>query len=252
MLIALLPVLTLATTETITFDSQEELEDAASVRLRSAIASGWTLVDASAEDDGSGLGFTLTQNGAIERLVIAFDRNVYRVGPADLPASPTRPSARLLEALRGRGGIRIVGGCDGLYEEPYLIDDTAAGPEARSLVARSLAAADDLEGAWVSGRRAIFQLEADGKAVDLVVTLGEEGGVAGAELRRYASRGDFRTYRRRGALARALRGASVTRIESTGSAVVLRTSRGRFTIDPDGAAFREKPRDVEYEGGCGC
>jgi hypothetical protein len=251
MLIALLPVLTIATTETITFDSQYELEDAVSVRLRSAIAAGWTLVDTSPDYEDGGLGFTLTRDGVVERHVITADGRDYRVGPGEVPAHPSRPSTLLLEALRGRGGIRIASRC-GVYEEPYLVDAAAVGLEARGLVARSLAAADDLEGAWVHGGRAVFQLETDGNAVELVVTLGEEGGVVGAELRRFGSRDDRTTYRRRGAMARALRGTSVARIESTESDVILRTSRGRFAIDPDGAAYRENRREEDYDGGCGC
>jgi hypothetical protein len=253
MLIALLPVLALATTETIVFDTHEELEDAISVRLRSAIASGWTLVDASHEADGSGIGYTLTRDGDVERHVAAFDgRNLYRVGPGVLPAQPVQPSDQLMEALRGRGGIQIVGNCWGLFEQPYLVDDAAVGLEARALVARSLAAADDLESAQVTGQRAVFQLEADGDAIDLIVTLGEEGGVTAAELRRYGGSADRTSYRRREAMARALRGTFVSSIQSRGGAPVLRTSRGRFAIDPDGAAFRSKPGEDKYGGSCGC
>ncbi len=251
MLVALLPVLTLATTETIAFDSQDDLERALTVRVRSAIESGWTLVDVSPEDDGTGYGFTLTRDGDVLRHVADFGGNVYRVGSATLPEQPTKPSDLLLEALREGGGIMLSSGC-GYDVQTYFIDGYAAGPQARSLAARSHAAADDLEGAWVAGRRATFQLETGGNAVDLIVTLTEEGGVAEAELRRYESRSDRTVYRRRGALTRALHRAFVSSIHEEGDILVLRTSRGRFAIDPGGTAFRSRyGGDDEYEG-CGC
>ena len=260
MLIALLPALTLATatpaepTETITFDSSIDLDAVLTARLRSAIEAGWSLVDVSSEDDGNGIGFTLTREGDVERHVVVFDgTSVYRVGPGTLPAQPTKPSAFLLEALQGGGGVEIESTCGGYAERPYVVDGFAVGPEARELVARSLAAADDLESTWVSGRRAVFRLETDGSAMDLIVTLAEEGGgVAEAELRRYElGGGDHTVYRRRGALARALRHAFVSSIHQEGDSIVLRTSRGRFAIDPDGTAFRSRYEDGDH-GGCGC
>jgi hypothetical protein len=196
MLVALLPVLTLATTETITFDSRDELERALTVRVRSAIETGWALVDVSPEDDGSGFGFTVTRDGDARRHVADFDGNVYRVGPAALPEHPTKPSDLLLQALREGGGIELSSGC-GYDVQAYFIDGYAVGPQARELAARSLAAADDLEGAWISDRRATFQLETDEQAIDLIVTLTEDGGVAETELRRYESRADRTVYRRR-------------------------------------------------------
>jgi hypothetical protein len=250
MLVALLPVLTLATTETITFDSQRDLERALTVRVRSAIESGWTLVDVSPEDDGASYGFTVTRDGDARRHVADFDSNVYRVGPATLPEHPTEPSALLLEALRQGGGIELAAGC-GYDVQAYFVDGYAAGPRARELAARSLAAADDLEGAWIVDRRATFQLEAGGQAIDLIVTLTEDGGVADAELRRYASRTDRTVYRRRGAMARALHGAFLSSVHEEGDGLVLRTSRGRFAIDPGGTAFRSRYGDDEHEG-CGC
>jgi hypothetical protein len=252
MFIALLPVLSLATAETIAFDSQEQLEDVLSVRLRSSIVEGWTLVDVSQADDGNGLGFTLTRDGDAVRHLVSFgEGNLYRIEPGEVPEDPTAPSDRMLEALHGRGGVELGVSCGGYYEQPYLIDDSATGSEARALVARSLAAADDLEAASMTGRRAIFQLQTDGAAVDLVVTLTEEGGVAQAELRRHDLRGDDTSYRRRSAMARALRSAFVSSIHSKDGGIVLRTSRGRFALDPDGSAFRSKHGSDEYEG-CGC
>lgn len=256
MLVALLPVLAAAsaTPETLTFDSQEDLHRALTVRLRSALEAGWTLIDVSPEDDSSGTGFTLANGIDVERHVAMSDGSyVYRIGPAELPAHPIKPAETLLEAIRGRGGIELVADCGGSYVESYLLDGFGVGPEARDLVTRSLAAADDLESAWVAGRRAVFQLEVGGSPVDLVVTLTDEGGVAEAELRRFASRRDETVYRRRGAMARALRRAFVSRIHQEDDRVVLRTSRGRFMIDPDGTAFRSRhgDGDGEYEG-CGC
>jgi hypothetical protein len=251
MLIALLPALSLATAETIAFDSQEQLEDALSVRLRSAIAEGWTLVDVSQADDGNGLGFTLTRDGDAVRHLISFEGNLYRIEPGEVPEEPTAPSEQMLEALRGRGGVELGVSCGGYYEQPYLIDDAATGSDASALVARSLATADDLEGASMTGRRAIFQLQRDGAAVDLVVTLTEEGRVAEAELRRHGLGSDDTAYRRRSAMVHALRGAFVSSIHSKDGGIVLRTSRGRFALDPDGSAFRSKHGDDGYEG-CGC
>lgn len=251
MLVALLPVLTLATTETISFDSQDELERALTVRVRSAIEAGWTLVDVSSEDDGTGYGFTVTRDGDARRHVADIDGNVYRVGPAALPEQPTKPSDLLLEALREGGGITLSSGC-GYDVQAYFIDSYAAGPDARSLAARSLAATNDLEGAWLADRRATFQLETGGKAIDLIVTLAEDGGVVEAELRRYESRADHTVYRRRGAMTRALHRAFVSSIHEEDGNLVLRTSRGRFAIDPGGTAFHSRSSgDDEYEG-CGC
>jgi hypothetical protein len=248
--VALLPVLTLATTETITFDSRDELERALTVRVRSAIETGWALVDVSPEDDGSGFGFTVTRDGDARRHVADFDGNVYRVGPAALPEHPTKPSDLLLQALREGGGIELSSGC-GYDVQAYFIDGYAVGPQARELAARSLAAADDLEGAWISDRRATFQLETDEQAIDLIVTLTEDGGVAETELRRYESRADRTVYRRRGAMTRALHHAFISSIHEDGDSLVLRTSRGRFAIDPGGTSFRSRHGDDEYEG-CGC
>ncbi len=250
MVIALLPMLTVAATETITFESQDELERTVSVRVRSAIASGWTLVDVSPDYEANGISFTLTRDGDVERHLALLDGNTYRVGPGTVPEEPAKPSELLLEVLRGRGGFEIVSGCEGLHERPYLITDFALGAEARELVARSLAAAGDLEGAWVTGGRATFQLETGGAPVDLIVTLNEDGGVAEAELRRFQWREDESAYRRRGALAHALRRAFVSSVHEQDGNVVLRTSRGRFAIDPDGNAFRSKIRGGDH--GCGC
>lgn len=250
MLIALLPALALAAAETTAFDSERELEGAISLGVRSAVASGWTLVDVSEVSDG--LAFTLTRDGVTERHVASFDGgHLYRVEPAELPEDPAAPSARLMEALRGGGGFEIESSCGGYSERPYLAGRFAAGADARALVARSLAAADDLEGAWVDGARAVFQLETGGRALDLIVTLTAEGDVAEAELRRYESRDDGSTYRRRGAMARALRRAFVTSVHEEERGIVLGTSRGRFAIDPDGRAFRSRHGDDEHEG-CGC
>lgn len=249
MLIALLPALTLGAVETTAFDSEHELERAVSVGVRSAIASGWTLVEVTEVDEG--LGFTLTKDGATERHVASFEGgHVYRVEPAERPEEPSGPSDFLLEALRGRGGVEIEASCGTYYGRPYLVERFAVGGDARELVARSLAGAGDLETASVEGGRAVFQLEVSGRAVDLIVTLTEEGDVAEAELRRYEARDDSSTYRRRGAMAHALRRAFVTSIHDGENGLVLHTSRGRFAIDPDGTAFRSKHPE-EYEG-CGC
>lgn len=250
MILALLPALALATAEPIAFDSHEELEAALSAGLRSAIAAGWTLVDVSWEGGGA-LGFTLTRSGDVERHVAVFEGNIYRVGPATLPADPIAPNEQLVEALRGGGGLELQSGCGGYFEVPYFVDGFATGAEAGQLVARSLAAADDLEAASLSNGRAVFQLETKGGPIDLIATLTEDGVVAAAELRRYDSRPDYSSYRRRDGLARALRGAFVSSIRQERGGLVLRTNRGRFAIDPDGNAFRSKHRGREDEG-CGC
>jgi hypothetical protein len=248
----LLPVLSVAATETVTFESHDQLERALSVGVRSAIASGWTLVDVSHDYEAGGFAFTLTREGDVERHVALFDgSNTYRVGPGEVPEDPTKPSEMLLQALRGRGGIEIASNCGGYHERPYLVDDFAVGPEARELVARSLAAADDLEGAWMTDGRAMFKLERGGDPLELLVTLTEEGGVADAELRRYESGDDESIYRRRGAMVRALRGAFVSSIQQGDNGLVLRTNRGRFSIDPDGSAFRSRYEEAGHEG-CGC
>ena len=202
MLLALLPVLSLAVSpEPVTFESREALERAIAVQVRSALEAGWTLVDVSPENDGSGLGFTLVRDGVIERHVATFDGgNVYRVAPAALPEWPDKPSDRMLEALRGRGGVVLASRC-GYYVDAYLSEGFATGPDAGAFVARTLAAADDLESVWTSDGRAVLQIEAGGSVVDLVVTLTEDGAEAEAELRRYESREDRVVYRRRAAMA---------------------------------------------------
>lgn len=251
MVIALLPVLSVAALETITFESQDELERAASVRVRSAIEAGWKLVDVRTEyGGGDAMAFTLTRDGEVVRHFALFDGKTYRVGPDALPANPQPPDWLLREALEGRGGFELASSCEGLHARPYLVTDFALGAEARELVARSLAAASDLEGVSVTRGRATFELETGGEAVDLIVTLNEDGGIAEAELRQYEHREDESSYRRRGALAHALRRAFVASIHDEDGVVVLRTSRGRFAIDPGGDAFR--PKREHDDSGCGC
>jgi hypothetical protein len=250
MLLALIPVLSAVTSQATAFDSEPELERAVSVGVRTAIAAGWTLVDAGQIEDG--FTFTLTRGGVTERHVASFDGGIfYRVEPAELPEHPRAPSAELIEALRGRGGVELEASCGVYYDRPYLVEGYAAGAEARELVARTLAGAADLEGASVDGARAVFALQLRGRVIDLVVTLTEDGDVSEAELRRFSSREDESTYRRRGAMVRALRRAFVTSIRDGVTGVVLHTSRGRFAIDPDGDAFRAK-HTSDREDGCGC
>jgi hypothetical protein len=52
-------------------------------------------------------------------------------------------------------------------------------------------------------------------------------------------------------MARALRRAFVSSIHQEDGGLVLRTSRGRFAIDPRGTAFRSRHGEAE-DGGCGC
>jgi len=252
MLLALLPVLSLATqASSVTFESQEALERALTVQVRSALEAGWTIVDVSPEDNGDGIGFTLERDGIVERHIAEIDGgNVYRVEPAALPSAPTKPNAELMEALRGHGVVEIGGRC-GIYVDSYMIEGSAIGAEAGAFVARTLAAADDLESAWGADGRAVFQIETGGVAVDLIATLTKDGGIVEAELRRYESREDRVSYRRRAAMVHALRGAFVSSIHQEHDSLVLRTNRGRFAIDPAGKAFRSKHPEGEGEG-CGC
>lgn len=253
MLLALLPALSVAAaTEAVTFESRVELERALSGQVRAALEAGWELVDVSPEEEGSALGFSLARDGEVLRHVVSFDgTNVYRIGPAPLPTEPTRPSERMLAALRGGGGISITVSCGGAYAEAYRVDGFAAGPDAGGLVARSLSSAEDLESAWMVDGRAVFQLEARGQALDLIITLTEDGAVAEAELRRYDSREDRMLYRRQAAMSRALRGTFVSSVRRDADNLELHTPRGRFAIDPDGTAFRPKHLDAGYMG-CGC
>jgi len=252
MLLALIPVLALAAPpvieEWIAYDDQRALDDALSARLRTALAAGWTIVDVSGEDGERAMGFTLEKDGELARHVATFDDTyVYRVRPARLPLHPTPPSDRQLAAIRGGGGVELVGDCDGFTWRSYVVQAAAGGVEAHALVARSLAAADDLDGAWADDHHAVFELDTGGGPVDLVVTLAGDGVVAAAELRRYDWRRDLHTYRAREAMAHMLRGGFVSSIRVDGSRVIaLGTSRGRFTIDPAGPAFLWDPEVGPY------
>jgi hypothetical protein len=115
------------------------------------------------------------------------------------------------------------------------------------LVARTLATASDLERVSEMNGRVTFTLD-DGTR-DLIVSIGPERRVVAAELRHYEATSDQATYQRTGAMKRALGKTRVLSIASDGAA--LRTTKGRFVIDPKGDAFKSNFGD-EDGGGCGC
>ena len=232
--------------------NHETVERALNVGVRSQIDAGWSVADIRSENEE--LVVTLVKGDAVERHVMHFDDKVsYRVVPdAVMPADAAEPSELTLNALSApRGGIEITASCGDYYEVPYLVDDAASGEFAGTLVARTLATASDLRSASVHAGRATFVVERGGAKLDLLVWLDPKGKVIEAELRRFMNGGDDEVvYKRVRAMKAALGHTRVVGIEESASRISLKTSKGRYVINPDGDAFLY-PDDGEYEG-CGC
>jgi len=243
-----------ATPAVVTTGTYRQVEAALDEGVRSRIDAGWAVVDMRTENDEFVV--TLTRDDAIERHVMHFDSsNSYRV-ERDVTALPTElmePDDFTLRALSSaRGGFEVAATCGDYYQRPYFVDDAATGELARSMVARVLATADDVHGASQHDGRATFTLGKRGTTVDLVVWLDPMGKVIEAQVRRFESgaSSESPSYKRAGAMKRALRGVKVVGISERGASLTLETSRGRFVLDPDGTAF-DSGNNGEYEG-CGC
>lgn len=230
--------------------TEDELADVTSRGVRTAIEAGWILV--SAESGPDEVIFTLTRGNAIARHIAKLDHaagNSYRVEPAaTLPANLFAPGAFLLTALAGGGGIELVGDCGTVSERPYLIERRATGAAAGRLVARSLAASQDVERATVDDDRASFALDMRTGPAELRVTL-DAGAVTAAELRRYQWAGDTSTFRRQRAMQRAVRAGSVTSIAADDDeATLLFIGAKRFTMPVEAFVSNDPDQDET----CGC
>ena len=264
MLSILLPLIGVATLgnqpAAIVTGSHEVVEQALNQGVRARIGANWAIVDIRIASDDFIV--TLQRNGDVEHHVVHLaDQESYRVvSDATLPADPVEPDDFTLRALAApRGGIEITSSCGDYYHLPYVIEDTAAGEFAGVMVARTLAAADDLQSATVSDDRATFVIEKAGHRLDLRVALDPKGNVIEAELRRFQlDADDWVAYNRMPAMKAALRNARVVSIAvKSKRSLTLGTSKGRFLIDPHGDAFTYgvKYGDPNEEGegdDCGC
>ncbi|MBA3395722.1 MAG: hypothetical protein H0T89_23965 [Deltaproteobacteria bacterium] len=259
MLLVMLPLLSvtvLAGPAPVTplYVARDTTADAATAQLadgiRAALADGWLVADV--RENGEEAAFTVTRGKAIEVHIARFEgttTNSYRIEPAlALPADPRPADAFLLAALTGGGGITIGGDCGTLDVNPYLIDGKATGAAAGQLVATTLADARDLESAYVTEGSATFGIDRAAGPSVLEVSLDDTGAITAAELRRFQYGGDQTTFRRQGALARAVRGKVVTSVVDTGDDVVMFVGAKRFTI-PQQAFVSNFPENDET---CGC
>jgi hypothetical protein len=229
----------------------QRVEQALSDGVRARVHAGWELVDLRMDHDDYVV--TLRKADAIERHVIHFDtRHTYRVEHAPkLPADANEPSEQLLEALRApRGGFEVTASCGGYYERPYLIDDEAAGEFATSLVARSLATADEVNSGWRTQGRVTFSLRKGTVQRELRVWLDAKGNVIEAQLRRFEDGGGPK-YLLLGDLRRAVAKTRVIAIVVHESTFALVTPKGRFVFDPTGSSF-DHGEAGDDEDGCGC
>ncbi len=254
--IFLLPLVSVtAATPTRTFatGTHDQIEHALNEGVHAAVEHGWAVANLHSESETEFV-VTLVKGDLAERHVATFDAtNSYRVErlvavPNDLEA----PSDFTLRALSSpRGAIELTSDCGYYYERPYMIDATATGVAARSLVGRALSTATDLESVSVDSEHAMFALTSGGQRKDLIVALDDTGHVISAELRQFEESGDSVTYKRARAMRKTLKQASVISIMEGGNGIVLKTAKGSFAVDPNGDAFESELDDGEYEN-CGC
>ncbi|MBA2542999.1 MAG: hypothetical protein H0V17_25385 [Deltaproteobacteria bacterium] len=228
----------------------DHVEHALSDGVRARVEVGWQVVDVRTLSDE--LIITLGKADVFERHIMQFaEDDTYRV-ERDAPAPPDvdEPSAFLLSAVAApRGGFDVAAACGDYYVRPYLIDEHAQGEFAASLVARTLATADNLVGASSDPGQATFTIEKSGVERELVVWLDRTHHVIEAQLRRFEYGSGGVTYKRTVALRKALARTSVKSVVDVGGSLSLVTSKGRFVLDPDGSSFGY---DDDHEGGCGC
>jgi hypothetical protein len=257
----LLPIVSIAVgapPKEIASGDAEQIETALNFGVRSAIEHGWAVADIRSENGG--VIVTITKGDETERHIASFETNAYLVErPATRAANLEVPNDFTLGALGAMpGGLEFRQDCGRYFERAYIIDAASSDRGGASLlVARTLATASDLERVSEMNGRVTFTLD-DGMR-DLIVSIGPEHRVVAAELRHYEASSDQVTYQRTGSMKRALGKARVIAIESEDSApgLTLRTTKGRFVIDPNGDAFKSNSTDEDGEdgdeaGGCGC
>ena len=244
----LLPLLLAgADPQVITTGSQDRVEQALSEGIRARALTGWFVVDVRTVNDE--LTVTLSKDETYERHIIHFDKlDTYRV-EADVkaPADLEEVGGFLGDALAAPsgGGVEIEPSCGDYYLRPYLLDEHATGEFASSLVARTLATADNLVNVSSSDGHVTFSTTRKDTSRELIVWLDPKGGVIEAQVRRFEPRGAGGSYQRMPALKKSL---AKTRVMSVIDGGTLITPKGKFVIDPDGASFNED----EGEHGCGC
>lgn len=249
-MLLLLPLLT-AGIAPVHHDTNAALERALVAQIRADVKAGWQII----EGYGWDAGVSVVKDGVVMRRSITVEADG-EGGELTTTATPVVDPPQTNEFLTQsmlNGGISLETGCGDWYLVYHVIEDRARGDAAGKLVADTLRTADDLEGAYHSAGVVTFTLEREDKGLELVVELNGENRIDRATLRSVRSVTDEGTYKRKNRLRQALRGKSVTTIDTSGteSDVVLVIGDKRFAIDPDRSAFVAHPREPD-EGGCGC
>jgi hypothetical protein len=233
------------------YDSLDELAARLASDVRAEIADGWTL----GGDNSYEPGITVIHCDVAHRHLVVVDDDgeggTYRIELEPAPSPAIDPDPRLAAMVAApRGGLTLEPICGDWYVSPYVIEKTATGAAAGRLISKTLRRAVDLEAVYDDAGGIVLAIDrGGGDSANLIVTVGDDGAVLTAEVRRVDWYGETdTTYARRGRLDRALRGHAVTAIDGTEALVI---DGKRFAIDPNGDAFVEPPHDPDDEG-CGC
>ncbi|MEJ7599374.1 MAG: hypothetical protein WKG01_15820 [Kofleriaceae bacterium] len=246
-MLILLPILTGAIG--LHLDTHEALETELVAQVRADVKAGWGVVDGPGYDAG----VSVVKDGLVMRRSIEPD-DAGEGGQLTVAITPATSAPRISEFLTQamtRGGVTLASSCGGWYLDPYVIEERARGAAAAALVSTTLRGADDLESASYEGSLVTVVLERDGSGLELTVEIDDENRIDRATVKRMQSATDTGTYKRKNRLRQALRGKTITTIDTSESAVVLVVGSKRFELDPDGDAFVPHPRDDD-DSGCGC
>ena len=253
-MLILLPLLTAgaqATTTPVHLDTNDELATALVAQVRADVKAGWTIVNAYGFDAG----ISAVKDGVVMRRSIEVDQDGDggKLAVTVTPDTDQPKGDEFLTQSIMNGGVTLESGCGDWYLQPFVIENRARGEAAGTLVADTLRTADDLERADHAGGVVTMTLDRAGKGFELVVELGDDNRIDRATLKRVQFVTDSGRYQRKNRLRQALRGKSVTTIDTSGteSEVTLVVGSKRFAIDPDGDAFKAHPRDPD-DSGCGC
>ena len=253
-MLLLLPLLT-AGIAPVHHDTNEALERALVAQIRIDIKAGWRVV----EGYDGGAGVSVVKDGTVMRRSINVESDgeggefvATAMAVTDPVNDPPREDDFLTQSMLN-GGVTLKSGCGDWYLDHHIVVDRARGDAAGKLVADALRTADDLEGAYHSAGVVTFTLDREGAGLELIVELNGENRIDRATLKRVRYAADNGTYTRKNRLRQALRGKSVTTIDTSGTSdkVVLIVGPKRFEVDPDLDAFVPHPRD-ENDSGCGC
>ena len=228
--------------------SQADVEKALTDGVHARLAAGWTIVDMRTDDDELVVTMRDAYASQIEQHVAHIDghANAYRIDVVHaFPQNPAPPDDFTVAALSGRGGLEIQLDCGHAQPRPYMIDARERGAAAARLVAKTLKDSSDLENATLEHGRAIFVLDVNQQAIDLIVAVDGDGNVKSAEVRRYQFGPDVSTNKKQRAMQRAV-GEKVTQITEGDSGPVLHGAK-RFAID-----LYALERDADLDDGCGC